>query len=59
MKVMGISVCGGRVSRSVKLPIGLFPRIFAYSDFSDMTFTTSTLIIQDGLLPDMLLNLAA
>ena len=59
MKAMGISMCGGRVSRSVKLSIGLFSRIFAYSDFSDMTFTTYTLIIPDGPLPDILLNVAA
>ena len=45
VKVIRISMCGGRVSRSVKLSIGHFSQNLSYRDFLGMTFTTSTLHI--------------
>ena len=46
MKAIYISMCEGRAGFSVKLSIGLFLSFFSYSDFSDMTFTTVTLLIK-------------
>ena len=45
MKAMCISMCGGRVSLSVKLSIELFSQNFFYMDFLEKTYTTVTFLI--------------